>query len=434
MKMKNMFIIADDLTGAADTGVQFSPHFEDTILISYHRLNRIPEPTLPSVARVLAIYTNSRALTGDAANHRLISVARWLAGEKSTWIYKKIDSCVRGNVGSEADALLDELQFEASFITPAFPEMGRTTCDDIHLVHGIPLEQTETSRDPVTPVKESRLSLIVRSQSKYPVGHIGLGILEGRQSRLIEEIQSQMQDGVRHFVFDATGRIHLDRIANLMLKFEAKILPVGSAGLAGSVAQFLPLKPAADDAVRPIKNECRCLLVCGTASAVTRRQIEYLAAHYVYDLIQLDPMVLADQNRRYRYAEAMSSARSQLLKNHVILTIKSQPNQRNTSRQTISLSAADLIVKGLGRFVAGIVADTKPGYLFLSGGDTADAVLRSVQAEGVRIIGEAVAGVVQGVIGGGLLDGLPVATKAGAFGDRDTLVVLHEKWQKDVQG
>ncbi|MBT8369051.1 MAG: four-carbon acid sugar kinase family protein, partial [Deltaproteobacteria bacterium] len=49
---------------------------------------------------------------------------------------------------------------------------------------------------------------------------------------------------------------------------------------------------------------------------------------------------------------------------------------------------------------------------------------------GIRILGEVAAGVVQGVFIGGLLDGLPVVTKAGAFGQKDTLVRIHEFWQK----
>ena len=158
MDIKQIIIIADDLTGAADTGVQFSPFFEDTRLVSYLQVDRLPEPTLPSSARATALYTNSRALGADAARKRLIFVAQTLAKKISLWIYKKIDSCMRGNVGTEVEALLDALGYEMSFITPAFPEMGRTTIEDVHRVHGIPLSQTEISQDPATPVTDSRLS------------------------------------------------------------------------------------------------------------------------------------------------------------------------------------------------------------------------------------------------------------------------------------
>jgi len=43
-----------------------------------------------------------------------------------------MDSCLRGNPGAEAEALMDVLAYDVSFIAPAFPEMGRTTVDGIH--------------------------------------------------------------------------------------------------------------------------------------------------------------------------------------------------------------------------------------------------------------------------------------------------------------
>ena len=160
--MDNIVIIADDLTGAADTGVQFCPFFEDTTLVSYQQLDRIWEQISPVARRAIAVYTNSRALAADTAQHRLVSVAQGLARNQPIRIYKKIDSCMRGNVGSEVDALLDELGYEASFITPAFPEMGRTTRDDIHRVNGTPLNQTASHphhRGEFGPPPEPRLAV-----------------------------------------------------------------------------------------------------------------------------------------------------------------------------------------------------------------------------------------------------------------------------------
>ncbi|MCP4629649.1 MAG: four-carbon acid sugar kinase family protein [bacterium] len=173
---------------------------------SYLKRDRIPQPTLLSSARATAIYTNSRALGFDQARRRLVSVAHGLGEIKALQIYKKIDSCMRGNVGSESDALLDQLGYETSFITPAFPEMGRTTLEDTHRIHGIPLDRTEISLDPVTPVTDSSLTRIVALQSRYPVGHVGLKFLENDHYRLNEEIERQLSGGVRHVVFDAANR------------------------------------------------------------------------------------------------------------------------------------------------------------------------------------------------------------------------------------
>ena len=203
---------------------------------------------MPSPASAAAIYTNSRALNGDQAYNRLVCVAQDIAPLEMRGVYKKIDSCMRGNVGTECDALLDQLDYDASFITPAFPEMGRTTLEDTHRIHGIPLDQTEIAHDPATPVTESKLTRIVAAQSRYRVGHIGLEFLEDVRQRLNAEIERQLRSGVRHLVFDVTNRVHLDRIARAFFSLNRKILPVGSAGLAGSIANLLTPRPPWDRA------------------------------------------------------------------------------------------------------------------------------------------------------------------------------------------
>lgn len=428
--MDNIIIIADDLTGAADTAVQFCPYFEETTLVSYQQWAPIPLPAWPALTRAMAIYTNSRALEAEQAHSRLVSLAQMLGELETLRIYKKIDSCMRGNVGAESDALLDQLGCTASFITPALPEMGRTTRDDIHRIQGIALNQTEIAHDPVTPVTESSLTRIVALQSRYPVGHVGLAFLEDSIQRLNAEIKRQMQRGIRHIVFDATDRSHLDRLAQSIFALGPRILPVGSAGLAGSIASRLSPKPASDAPARRVTPGGFNLMVCGTASAVTGEQIDHLLASHAYERLQLNPAILADRSRKAEFPDAVRTARAGLLKQHVILTIQPQPSSRNARRPPDFRPAADSIVKGLGQFVAEVVAGTRPGHLFLTGGDTADAVLTAFGAEGMRILGEVVAGVVQGVIIGGLLEGLPVVTKAGAFGQKDTLVAVHEFWQE----
>jgi uncharacterized protein YgbK (DUF1537 family) len=430
--MDNIVVIADDLTGAADTGVQFCPFYKDTILVSYQQLERILEPALPSVTCATALYTNSRALTAGKARQRLVAVAQGLARKQPRWIYKKIDSCMRGNVGAEIDALLDELGYEVSFITPAFPEMGRTTENDIHMIYGFPLDQTEISRDPITPVKESRLSRIVQSQSNYRVGHLALTYLNGPETELQAEIERQIRLGSRHIVFDATYRYQLDRIAKLVYSFPGKVLPVGSAGLAGSLIEpYSPVQRVLKSGAK-FDGGTHNLMVCGTASEVTRQQIDHLLEKHSYEFIRLPPMMLVDQKLSNDFASAVSAVRSSFLKKNVILTIAAQQTNRPAPRPANLQQAAESIVRGLGHFVADVIAAGRPANLFLTGGDTADAVLTSLEAEGIQILGEVAAGVVQGILFGGPLDGLPVVTKAGAFGQKDTLAVIHERWQKKV--
>ena len=61
-------------------------------------------------------------------------------------------------------------------------------------------------------------------------------------------------------------------------------------------------------------------------------------------------------------------------------------------------------------------------------------MLTALKAEGIKIFGEILTGVVQGALIGGLVNGLSVVTKAGAFGRGDTLVELHKILGSRVQG
>jgi uncharacterized protein YgbK (DUF1537 family) len=59
--------------------------------------------------------------------------------------------------------------------------------------------------------------------------------------------------------------------------------------------------------------------------------------------------------------------------------------------------------------------------LILIGGDTAIKLFRNLQAEAIRIEGEVQPGVPHGRWVGGRLDRQPVVTKAGGFGQAETL-------------
>jgi uncharacterized protein YgbK (DUF1537 family) len=112
--------------------------------------------------------------------------------------------------------------------------------------------------------------------------------------------------------------------------------------------------------------------------------------------------------------------------NHIIVTIDFSRPLVASSRHLSQKQGAQLLLDGLERFLEQVLMETKPGLLFLTGGDTADAAITAAAAKGIRIFGEITTGVVRGTLIGGILDGVPVVTKAGAFGGEDTLVVLHK--------
>jgi len=429
--MLEIALIADDLTGAADTGVQCCPHLSHTTLLSYRNLSSNPRT---SASDALAIYTNSRSMKAEMARKRVGSLARRLLVFQPSRVYKKMDSCLRGNVGTEVDAVMDEMGFELSFIAPAFPDMGRVTLHDVHMVHGRPVAETELSRDPVTPVTESRLSRIIASQSRYRVGHVDLRFLEGDYDAMVAQIDRLAAAGVRHLVFDAARQAHLERTARIALESPRNILLVGSAGLARGLMTHFPERRAlrGDEGHHFIGGYH--LLVCGTVAEPTRLQISVLLEAYPYQLISLPARLLLDPAQRDDLLLNANQAQYILSRNNLIIRVGTGNTTEAAITKKPSLRKAEKIVRGLGLFVAEVLRETTPASLFLSGGDTASAVLGAIGAQGIRLQGEIVPGMPEGTLIGGLIDGLPVVTKAGAFGQRETLVALHEYWSKRRKG
>src|SRR5690349_9121119 len=91
-------ILADDLTGAGDTALQF--FIEGATAAAWI----VPElvDDAPAGAEVLALNMESRHLPAAAAAARVDAAARLLRRWGATGVYKKVDSTLRGNLGVEA--------------------------------------------------------------------------------------------------------------------------------------------------------------------------------------------------------------------------------------------------------------------------------------------------------------------------------------------
>ena len=403
-------VIADDITGAADTGVQFCPAVGPV-----HMAGAVEGDLSAAAVRTagVAVFTNTRNTDAATAAKIVRLAAEKIHCLKPRVIYKKIDSCLRGNLGAEIDTLLQATGAAASFVAPAFPEQGRTTVNDCHLIHGVPVAETEIGRDPLCPVRESRLSVRLTAQSRMPVGHVDLACIENGPVELAERVRTLLNQGCRHIAFDAEQPVHLDAVAGLTRDYFENILLVGSAGLAGSLsrmmAQQLPCPVIAD---RPsIK---KWLFVCGSASRVLADQVAMLTRSTGWAHVAMDPSALTTGDgslyREQLVAELVAAEASGSL----ILSIQpileagpaANPNQ---------------VVRGLAQVAAALLTAVRPEGVFICGGDTAEAFWHQIGASALLIREEILPGLMRGEFVGGPRNGLPVVTKAGAFGHADTL-------------
>src|SRR5690554_854228 len=115
-------VIADDLTGANDTGVQYKTNGYKTIVkIDYASFN---VNNLKNYD-VVSINADSRILDMKSSYNRVYEIAKKCNASEYEYIYKKMDSVFRGNIGSEIEAVIDAVSPEITLVAPSFPANGR---------------------------------------------------------------------------------------------------------------------------------------------------------------------------------------------------------------------------------------------------------------------------------------------------------------------
>jgi D-threonate/D-erythronate kinase len=380
-------IIADDLTGAADAGVQFV-HAGYRSAVSF-RVTEVLEVGLDAVV----FDTDSRAMPAGFAARRVLGAAH--AARDARIVYKKLDSTLRGNVAAELAAALGGARRDCVVVAPAFPAAGRTTVGGIQRVHGIPVDETEMASDPHTPVREANVpSLLADTFSS--VGRLSVEDLADSElvGGTLEDYECVVADAERDDDLEALVRAVPD---------PARVLWAGSAGLALALGSVYP-GPYAGTArvqrapVRPV------LMVVGSLSGVAREQVRRLVEAYG----EVD--VPVDGKEPNAVQEAVGAAREALAGG--TCAVVCSPEERSASGESLlgSLAEVAAVLSGEGLFEG----------LVLTGGATAVEVARRLGASGIRLEGEVETGVPIGALIGPRP--YPVVTKAGGFGGPDTLV------------
>lgn len=339
-----LIILADDLTGAADSAVPFAARGLRTSLL----LSR----DATSDAEIIARDTETRAMSLPRAVEETRRIVENLPSHVP--IFKKIDSMLRGYVGPECAATLAAYRKRQPrarlLIAPAFPHMGRITGDGVQLVHGKPAGHLPTILERV-----GLRPAVVTPRAPWP-------------------------EDADAWVCDAESDDDLRDIATASLQHPTALL-VGTAGLAKALAERMP-NALCHAIPRPVGS---LLFVVGSASALARAQVDALSP----DVRRADPSAIA----------SLDASTDAIACTH--------PVDGKELDALVSRSLARSLAPVLSRYAA----------LFLTGGSTARAVLDTIGVKELRLLGELEPGVPVSATDSGLL----IATKAGAFGDADTL-------------
>jgi len=384
----NVAVIADDLTGAADTGVQLARAGYKTAVI--FRGEEVPAAGLDAVA----LDTDSRTRPAGFAAKRVIEAAR--AVRDARVVCKKFDSTLRGNVAAELSAALGATRRPRVVVAPAFPAAGRTTVGGVQLVHGVPVHETEMRNDPRTPVLEAHVPTLLAGS--FPsVATLGVeDLADPEKVRLTLEAECVVADAERDADLEALVRAVPD---------PSGVLWAGSAGLALALGGVYPGPGAGGVSASPGPAR-RVLVVIGSLSGVSREQLRRLVEEYG------DVAVPVHADRRGAVEEAAGIARRALSAG--TCAVVHSPGERSRP------GTGGPVVRSLAEVAARLCGQGLFDALVMTGGSTAVRVALRLGASGIRLGGEVEAGVPWGTLIGP--NPYTVVTKAGGFGGPDTLV------------
>jgi uncharacterized protein YgbK (DUF1537 family) len=390
-------IIADDLTGSLDTGLQFGKKG----LATFVPLNLArPWPQ----AQALVLNTDSRNLPGSLAYARVYKACRSL---KAWAMYKKIDSTMRGNIGVEALAILDAQKIPKAIIVPTIPSQGRTVEGGILRVHGVPLLRTSYARDPFHPLRTSRIPDLLRKETGQAIDHLTLREVRKAPAYLAEKIE---KSPARLLAADAVLQSDLQSIASAWKLLSGRVLACGSVGLADELAS--PAKGERKTKSRISRGPL--LIISASRNPRTAEQIEEVRKHLPLLLLEPNLSRLTNPRRAEMEAGAITTALLEILS-------KGPGAIFTTTFQKHLAGKEQVIPEALGKVTARLLHQKRLGGLVLTGGDLAMGVCKHLSASALRIEEEVLPGIPCSTLTDGPFQGLRLVTKAGGFGEKDAL-------------
>lgn len=386
--MTRTAVLADDLTGANDTAVQFA----NDGWLTYSLLSDIvPSGALDSDLVAVARSLGTRALPDREAREVTRAAMANALADGFERAYLKVDSTVRGSVAAQVAGALAAMPGAAAVVCPAYPALGRTVEDGNVMVDGVPVDETPIGNDPVTPVTTADLTVIIPGAS---------GVVTLPVERSAGAV----------YVVDARTEDDLAELARQIAQ-DPNLLPVGSAGLARHLSREWSRKGGGGAVADPLR-AARVVIMASSLNPVSREQVDRVVAHAGGVLHEFGEAQLVSAEVIDTWAAGLGSDRP------AISIVRSLGERGASSERAVT---ATEVAAGLARASSALIDGDPTVAVLVLGGDGAAALLTLIGAVALKVEGLLSEGVPVGRVTGGRLEGLAVVTKAGGFGRPETI-------------
>ena len=391
--MAKLLIIADDLTGSLDTGIQFALKGISTCVETNMDGNcRIDFDN----SDVVVVNTESRHISPREAYLAVRKTAEKGLAAGAEFVYKKTDSALRGNIGAELHGVYDAMGEKVCFV-PAFPQMNRITRNGVHYCDGVEIAFSSFGQDPVNPVKHSRVEDVIKETWDAQVCSIPANFSEKALSEKAETL-----------LFDCESDEQLQLIFKAVYGTGARLM-AGCAGFAAAVADGIPFDS------RPRQQEFQwkgMLVICGSKNPASANQVAYAAANgFAETALQGEEISAGD----FRPLQDMLS--------------RGDYGLLHTLQADFSGKAPEEITGMVGEYTGSCLKEMLDSHterlLMVIGGDTLMGFIRKIGCSRIQPIRSLPGGAVLSVLRYGER-WVPVVSKSGGFGDEKLIVTIKE--------
>lgn len=418
--MAEVLIIADDLTGANATGVLFAQNSYETASFVYNNLDSSEDI---KDYKIISVSTESRSVEPETAYKRVKSTFESFGENNLKLICKRVDSTLRGNIGTEIDALLDSLSGEyIAAVVPAFPSSGRINIGSYLMVNSIPLQKSGVAKDPKTPVNNTFVPDIIGQQTDRNIGVISYKTILAGSKKIKEKLKKAKKAGKEIIVFDAADEDDISTIAESIYSLDIPVVAVDPGPFTSILGKKLLGGRQTDDN--------KIILAVGSTTELTRKQADYIEKQKDAYWEKVDVKSLLDPETRQKEIQRCVENILAKIDEHELFGIISARSEddllgKEEVKSIINNFEQDIYDKistGIAEIADRLLVETDCWQgLYVSGGDTTLALVDKFEAQGMEVLEEVLPLTVYGKLIGGKHEGLSFVSKGGLIGDIDAV-------------
>ena len=427
--------VADDLTGATTTGVLLARSKARTAVFFNEEAAEKTEG-IDELDAIL-ISSNSRPLPANETYDKVKSATIALKRMGVEYFSKRIDTTLRGGVGVEIDAMLDQMkEGTVAVVVPAMPQSRRILVGGYSVIDGVALINTPVAQDVRTPVKENYIPRLLEGQTRRKVGLVTLDKVLAGEEVIEEALAEQKKAGCEVIVVDGITLEDVENIAKACISLRWDVVAVDPGPFTSKLAFYRELISAEEPNIPPQADEAgkTVLIAAGSATPVTKKQMEILCQDPRHVRVSVEPLPLIEGgdvaldevfkavNKAAELLESDNQPRAILFETALhgeLLNLDEEDNKRHYAGGM----SANRINAGLGMIISQLlekVGKEKVAGLYTTGGDTMVNVCYQLGVECIEVMDYVIPQTDVGRLVGSKYSGLPVVGKGGLTGNDNT--------------